>query len=91
MYFEVCISYKFQDCDVTTSPAPDAVAYAALLRNELLGAEIETVPDPHTDDRRHAILSQDSHNLFRVGIMMIQNDFFLYILHRSHTEWSDFY
>lgn len=51
---------------VCSSPPPDAVAYAALLRNELLGAGIETVPDPHTDDRRHAVLSQDSHNLFRV-------------------------
>lgn len=50
-------------------PPPDAVAYAALLRNELLGAGIETVPDPHTDDRRHAVLSQDSHSLFRVRIM----------------------
>lgn len=47
---------------------PDAVAYAALLRNELLGAGIETVPDPHTDDRRHAVLSQDSHSLFRVRV-----------------------
>lgn len=46
----------------------DAVAYAALLRNELLGAGIESVPDPHTDDRRHAVVSQDSHSLFRVGV-----------------------
>lgn len=45
----------------------DAVAYAALLRNELLGAGIETVPDPHTDDRRHTILMQDTHSLFRVS------------------------
>lgn len=44
----------------------DAVAYAALLRNELLGAGIETVPDPHTDDRHHAVLFEDSHSLFRV-------------------------
>lgn len=49
------------------SPLTDAVAYAALLRNELLGAGIETVPDPHTDDRRHAVLSQDTHSLFRVS------------------------
>lgn len=46
----------------------DAVAYAALLRNELLGAGIESVPDPHTDDRRHTILSQDTHSLFRVSL-----------------------
>lgn len=45
----------------------DTVAYAALLRNELLGAGIETVPDAHVDDRRHAVLSQDSQSLFRVG------------------------
>ncbi|CAG5897041.1 unnamed protein product [Menidia menidia] len=45
-----------------------AVAYAALLRNELLGAGIETVPDPHTDDRRHAVLAQDSHGLFRYTV-----------------------
>lgn len=45
----------------------DAVAYAALLRNELLGAGIETVPDPHTDDRQHTILTQDTHSLFRVS------------------------
>lgn len=44
----------------------DAVAYAALLRNELLGAGIESVPDPHADERRHAVLSQDSRSLFRV-------------------------
>lgn len=50
-----------------TAAPPDAVAYAALLRNELLGAGIETVPDPHTEDRRHAVLSQDSHSLFRVN------------------------
>lgn len=47
---------------------PDAVAYAALLRNELLGAGIESVPDPHTDERRHTVLSQDSHSLFRVWV-----------------------
>uniref|UniRef100_A0A3B3RQ84 Fizzy and cell division cycle 20 related 1 n=1 Tax=Paramormyrops kingsleyae TaxID=1676925 RepID=A0A3B3RQ84_9TELE len=46
----------------------DTVAYVALLRNELLGAAIETVPDPHTDDRRHAHLSQDTHSLFKYTV-----------------------
>lgn len=56
------------DCIVSYLPiGTDAVAYAALLRNELLGAGIETVPDPHTDDRRQAVLSQDTHSLFRVS------------------------
>uniref|UniRef100_A0A671LR61 Fizzy-related protein homolog n=1 Tax=Sinocyclocheilus anshuiensis TaxID=1608454 RepID=A0A671LR61_9TELE len=48
--------------DASTDTGKDAVAYAALLRNELLGAGIETMPDPHTDDRRHTILMQDTHN-----------------------------
>uniref|UniRef100_A0A672MBR2 Fizzy-related protein homolog n=1 Tax=Sinocyclocheilus grahami TaxID=75366 RepID=A0A672MBR2_SINGR len=54
--------------DASTDTGKDAVAYAALLRNELLGAGIETVPDPHTDDRRHTILMQDTHSLFRYTI-----------------------
>uniref|UniRef100_A0A673BEY6 Fizzy-related protein homolog n=1 Tax=Sphaeramia orbicularis TaxID=375764 RepID=A0A673BEY6_9TELE len=54
--------------DASSDSSKDAVAYAALLRNELLGAGIETVPDPHTDDRRHAVLSQDSHSLFRYTV-----------------------
>uniref|UniRef100_A0A671W1H3 Fizzy and cell division cycle 20 related 1 n=1 Tax=Sparus aurata TaxID=8175 RepID=A0A671W1H3_SPAAU len=54
--------------DASSDSSKDAVAYAALLRNELLGAGIETVPDPHTDDRRHAVLSQDSHGLFRYTV-----------------------
>lgn len=53
---------------LTATLFADAVAYAALLRNELLGAGIESVPDPHTDDRRHAAFSQGSHSLFRVGL-----------------------
>ncbi|KAA8587389.1 hypothetical protein FQN60_016251, partial [Etheostoma spectabile] len=54
--------------DASSDSSKDAVAYAALLRNELLGAGIETVLDPHTDDRRHAVLSQDSHSLFRYTV-----------------------
>uniref|UniRef100_A0A8C6L1C5 Fizzy/cell division cycle 20 related 1b n=1 Tax=Nothobranchius furzeri TaxID=105023 RepID=A0A8C6L1C5_NOTFU len=52
--------------DASSDSSKDAVAYAALLRNELLGAGMETVADPHADDRRHAVLAQDSHSLFRV-------------------------
>uniref|UniRef100_A0A8C1ADS3 Fizzy/cell division cycle 20 related 1b n=1 Tax=Cyprinus carpio carpio TaxID=630221 RepID=A0A8C1ADS3_CYPCA len=52
--------------DASTDTGKDAVAYAALLRNELLGAGIETVPDPHTDDRRNTLVTQDTHSLFRV-------------------------
>ncbi|KAL4656031.1 hypothetical protein GN956_G5542 [Arapaima gigas] len=54
--------------ETSTDTGKDAVAYAALLRNELLGAAIETVPDPHTDDRKHATLSQDTHGLFKYTV-----------------------
>ncbi|XP_037314316.1 fizzy-related protein homolog [Pungitius pungitius] len=54
--------------DATSDSSKDAVAYAALLRNELLGAGIETVPDAHTDDRRPSVRSQDSHSLFRYTV-----------------------
>lgn len=60
---------------LTVALFADAVAYAALLRNELLGAGIESVPDPHTDDRRHAAFSQDSHSLFRVGLKKMEKYF----------------
>ncbi|KAF3858667.1 hypothetical protein F7725_011868 [Dissostichus mawsoni] len=48
--------------DASSDSSKDAVAYAALLRNELLGAGIESVPDPHTDDRRQARVPFDSDN-----------------------------
>uniref|UniRef100_A0AAQ4PVE4 Fizzy-related protein homolog n=1 Tax=Gasterosteus aculeatus aculeatus TaxID=481459 RepID=A0AAQ4PVE4_GASAC len=44
--------------DATSDSSKDAVAYAALLRNELLGAGIESVPDTHTDDRRPSVLPE---------------------------------
>uniref|UniRef100_A0A3P9NDJ0 Fizzy and cell division cycle 20 related 1 n=1 Tax=Poecilia reticulata TaxID=8081 RepID=A0A3P9NDJ0_POERE len=52
--------------DASSDSSKDAVAYAALLRNELLGAGIETVAEPHVDDRRHEVLAPDSCGLFRV-------------------------
>ncbi|KAK7944787.1 hypothetical protein WMY93_000515 [Mugilogobius chulae] len=54
--------------DASSDTSKDTVAYAALLRNELLGAGIETVPDPHTDDRHHTMLFQDSHSLFKYAV-----------------------
>lgn len=42
------------------------MAYAALLRNELLGAGIEAVADPHADGRRHVLPTEGTHSLFRV-------------------------
>uniref|UniRef100_A0A8C2CV78 Fizzy-related protein homolog n=1 Tax=Cyprinus carpio TaxID=7962 RepID=A0A8C2CV78_CYPCA len=57
--------------DASTDTGKDAVAYAALLRNELLGAGIETVPDPHTDDRRHTILMQDTHKTYMFSALFL--------------------
>uniref|UniRef100_A0A8C7QLV1 Fizzy/cell division cycle 20 related 1b n=1 Tax=Oncorhynchus mykiss TaxID=8022 RepID=A0A8C7QLV1_ONCMY len=54
--------------DAGSDTGKDTVAYAALLRNELLGAGIESVPDLHTEDRRHTVFSQDTHSLFRYTV-----------------------
>ncbi|XP_027876303.1 fizzy-related protein homolog isoform X2 [Xiphophorus couchianus] len=54
--------------DAGSDSSKDAVAYAALLRNELLGAGIETVAEPHADDRRHEVLAPDSCSLFRYAV-----------------------
>lgn len=50
-----------------SSPSADGVAYAALLKNELLGAGIEKVSDPQTEDRRFQMPMQERRNLFRVS------------------------
>ena len=49
------------------SSSSDSVAYAALLRNELLGAGMEALVEPHPDDRRQAVLTPRMRSLFRVG------------------------
>ncbi|XP_041126128.1 fizzy-related protein homolog isoform X1 [Polyodon spathula] len=46
----------------------DSVAYAALLKNELLGAGIEKVTDPQTEDRRFQMPMQERSNLFRYAL-----------------------
>lgn len=46
----------------------DGVAYAALLKNELLGADIEKVSDPQTEDRRFQMPMQERRNLFRYAL-----------------------
>lgn len=38
--------------DATSDNGKDGLAYSALLKNELLGAGIEKVQDPQTEDRR---------------------------------------
>ncbi|RXM99269.1 Fizzy-related protein-like [Acipenser ruthenus] len=50
------------------SPVADSVAYAALLKNELLGAGIEKVTDPQTEDRRFQMPMQERSNLFRYAL-----------------------
>ncbi|XP_077414146.1 fizzy-related protein homolog isoform X2 [Vanacampus margaritifer] len=54
--------------DASSDSGKDTVAYAALLRNELLGAGIESVSELHVDERRHAVYSHGSRGLFRYTV-----------------------
>lgn len=44
----------------------DGLAYSALLKNELLGAGIEKVQDPQTEDRRLQPSTPEKKSLFTV-------------------------
>ncbi|XP_013996213.2 fizzy-related protein homolog [Salmo salar] len=61
-------NHNHRSKDAGSDTGKDTVAYAALLRNELLGAGIESVPNLHTEDRRHTVFSQDTHSLFRYTV-----------------------
>lgn len=52
-----CMDY----CDVA-----DGLAYSALLKNELLGAGIEKIQDPQTEDRRLQPSTPEKRSLFTV-------------------------
>lgn len=45
----------------------DGLAYSALLKNELLGAGIEKVQDPQTEDRRLQPSTPEKKSLFTVS------------------------
>lgn len=45
----------------------DGLAYSALLKNELLGAGIEKVQDPQTEDRRLQLSTPEKKGLFTVS------------------------
>ena len=47
----------------------DGLAYSALLKNELLGAGIEKVQDPQTEDRRLQPSTPERRSLFHVKII----------------------
>lgn len=49
------------------APAADGLAYSALLKNELLGAGIEKVQDPQTEDRRLQPSTPEKRSLFSVS------------------------
>lgn len=46
----------------------DGLAYSALLKNELLGAGIEKVQDPQTEDRRLQPSTPEKKGLFTVSL-----------------------
>lgn len=48
--------------------AADGLAYSALLKNELLGAGIEKIQDPQTEDRRLQSSTPEKRSLFNVRI-----------------------
>lgn len=50
------------------SLAADGLAYSALLKNELLGAGIEKVQDPQTEDRRLQPSTPEKRSLFSVRV-----------------------
>lgn len=55
-------------CLASWSPLPaDGLAYSALLKNELLGAGIEKVQDPQTEDRRLQPSTPEKKGLFTVS------------------------
>lgn len=54
--------------DAPNAPPPaDGLAYSALLKNELLGAGIEKVQDPQTEDRRLQPSTPEHKGLFTVS------------------------
>lgn len=64
--------YPFRACSrpgpPTSLPLPtDGLAYSALLKNELLGAGIEKVQDPQTEDRRLQPSTPEKKGLFTVS------------------------
>lgn len=50
-----------------SGPPADGLAYSALLKNELLGAGIEKVQDPQSEDRRLQPSTPAKRSLFSVG------------------------
>uniref|UniRef100_A0A673BCU0 Fizzy-related protein homolog n=1 Tax=Sphaeramia orbicularis TaxID=375764 RepID=A0A673BCU0_9TELE len=52
--------------DATSDNGKDGLAYSALLKNELLGAGIEKILDPQTEDRRLQPSTPEKESLFSV-------------------------
>lgn len=65
----------------------DGLAYSALLKNELLGAGIEKVQDPQTEDRRLQPSTPEKKSLFTVsGLLCIKPMEVARVHHRTkHT------
>ncbi|KAM9480444.1 fizzy-related protein homolog isoform 4-T7 [Salvelinus alpinus] len=54
--------------DVTSDGSKDGLAYSALLKNELLGAGIDKVQDPQTEDRRLQPSTPEKRSLFSYSL-----------------------
>uniref|UniRef100_A0A2R9CS28 Fizzy and cell division cycle 20 related 1 n=1 Tax=Pan paniscus TaxID=9597 RepID=A0A2R9CS28_PANPA len=57
--------------DATSDNGKDGLAYSALLKNELLGAGIEKVQDPQTEDRRLQPSTPEKKGLFTGNLVAV--------------------
>lgn len=62
----LCRLKLFYDSNITVVAVADGLAYSALLKNELLGAGIEKIQDPQTEDRRLQSSTPEKRSLFSV-------------------------
>lgn len=74
MNVQVWSCHSLQTCLLLLNSLPkhlfgfaDGLAYSALLKNELLGAGIEKVQDPQTEDRRLQPSTPEKKSLFTVS------------------------
>lgn len=58
-------------------PSADGLAYSALLKNELLGAGIDKVQDPQSEDRRLQPATPTRRSLFKVTFYLVRRLTFL--------------
>lgn len=69
-------------------PSADGLAYSALLKNELLGAGIEKVQDPQSEDRRLQPSTPAKRSLF--SVIIVTKVCLCYLFSCSSSNWFVF-